>query len=312
MQTLIMSLSLLTLGIAPTALAGSDKLCVEVANEFMPGECSVKVIWNRLTDATVGDTPLDFPPPFNYSIQGTFFDANGRVISDQSTLGDCSNVHAKEQSDCRFGSKVFPYKMKVAPGAGTGGDFLQFNYGDLEWHTNPNPSDGRKFVGDKAKGDGPWCNLKTDWTKWSGEMETDGESFVLPSTYDKTKDQKVETREVECSFACDVFVVDARPGKGSFKKCSEKNTNPVDCPLPISIPVPGPPMPVPIPIPCIPVPCAPPLVVPPVPPLPPIANGTITGTLPNLPPPPTTMPVRAKTTIETRTRTTSLDDGQGQ
>ncbi|KAK6521229.1 hypothetical protein TWF506_001454 [Arthrobotrys conoides] len=304
-------LSLLALAIAPTAFADSDKLCIEVPDNFMPGRCSIKMNWNRhyinrplsKNDTANSPVPSDF-----YSIKGFFLDGNRKIVSGQGFSWGCSRMLSSTENGCSFASQFLPHEMKVNYDMEE--RFLQFEYGNLKWHTNPTP-DGQNFVNQthEPRNRGrPWCYDANSWSEVGGKVEGDTETerqLLDISPRSKSEAKKIEKRRVECFFPCDIFIVDTRPGKGSVKKCPKSNIDPPPMPTPIP-PVPSlPPVP--------PIPPVPP--VPPVPSLPPtVVEPNTTGTLPTPPPVATVSIIEWQPRIETitisRTRTSSSESGE--
>ncbi|KAK6502947.1 hypothetical protein TWF481_007985 [Arthrobotrys musiformis] len=319
MRAKILEVSLLLSCVTQAALADPDHptTCIEVEQNFVPGQCSIKLAWVR--GRAIETNGAIF---YLSNLRGGIFDANKTRIADEPDYESQNcytflNTRADlvSRADCVFGSKFLPQKLVVSPTSD--GENLELTYEGRIWDT--------ESVDYGEYG----CKFDSDWA-FGPKRPEEGEDQGIFSDPPLMTGSSTVSLEVECVFPCEHFLVDVRPGKGKHRKCRSeaKPSPPAPCkPVNVPLPVPAPCAPVVVPgapLPCIPVPCIQPEVSP-MPSLVPVPNA-ISINIPNQtpdvkpggpvtqPPASAAAPVAApeKTTIETRIRSASSSDQEDQ
>ncbi|KAF3170590.1 hypothetical protein TWF751_006753 [Orbilia oligospora] len=195
--------ALLFLATIPPAFDAST--CLELSDEevFKAGECTIKVLWQKVQHWTSDLEPNN--SKLRDRIAAEVYDARGTKISTQ-TLKDfefCTGHpggERKVQSGLGIPILLSPQHRR---------EYLQFWFGNLGWHTDPFPRKGPSFVGDDVKDRRPWCsvNMRPQWMIIPFNR-ADGGLFSDPTLH-----SIVESR-IECIFQCErinINVNDLKP-----------------------------------------------------------------------------------------------------
>ncbi|RVD80243.1 uncharacterized protein DFL_008144 [Arthrobotrys flagrans] len=150
-------LRILALTIAPLSVDAST--CFEIADSdnFNTGICTIKTTWQKITYHK--DDEVSGEPAIRDRIASEIFDSRGTKISAKN-MDDFQWCRGYQGQECEWHSSL-PFLVLVSPQHRI--EYLQFWFGDIGWHTNPNPSEGPKYLGDDVKDKRPWCGVYTDW-----------------------------------------------------------------------------------------------------------------------------------------------------
>ncbi|KAK6331807.1 hypothetical protein TWF718_002349 [Orbilia javanica] len=173
------SLFIAALTIAPINYANAD--CVQLNEYFRHGECYLDTYWSKVTMAFTKPKLLDW-------VRVKMYDSMGQNIYDDEFSPSCNGHKGHE---CVFQGRGLNHPLLVSPQHRI--EYVQFWYGDLGWHTNPNPTEGPKFVGEDVRDRRPWC-WEGNWEPRTKEGWDDIDDFEYVST--------IEEKRIECFFDC--------------------------------------------------------------------------------------------------------------
>ncbi|EGX46846.1 hypothetical protein AOL_s00097g272 [Orbilia oligospora ATCC 24927] len=152
--------------------------CIEVPQDYVPGECSVAVMWHKITLYEI---------EYRESREGMITDWISANIRDPLNRQITNNVYVNCRGypgmECVFNSGT-PQQLVISPQHRR--EYLQFWFGDLGWNTDPEPMAGPTFVGEGAKDRRPYCGVYTDWKL----LEYDGDD---KKSYKDDPDRTVNT-----------------------------------------------------------------------------------------------------------------------
>lgn len=129
--------------------------CFQIPETFKSGECTMKLTWHKNTYYWNDD--VSNLPAIRDFIQIQILDSLGKGISWDTTWQLCFGYRGW---GCKFPSAL-PYDLVVSPQHRR--EYIQFYYGNIGWHTDPDPPEGWKYLGDDVKNQRPWCGVYTEW-----------------------------------------------------------------------------------------------------------------------------------------------------
>ncbi|KAK6362720.1 hypothetical protein TWF730_000176 [Orbilia blumenaviensis] len=188
-------LLLLATALAPTFTA-ADTSCVQVPPERMPGACTVRVEWRKITHFS--NDPESGKRRIQDHVAAEILDSGGTRISNEGidNFIYCSGSGGRE---CKFQSKL-PHEMIMSPQHRR--EYMQFYYGSMAWHTDPVPLQGPGYTGPNPQNSVPWCSVYTDW-----ELLPPGSNNRYGPPYESNDISSVEKRSIECKFACGMATI---------------------------------------------------------------------------------------------------------
>ncbi|KAK6506302.1 hypothetical protein TWF506_011219 [Arthrobotrys conoides] len=189
-------LAVLIITTAPIHYVDAD--CIEVPVNYVRGQCTVSVTWNKVTLYEV-DYRESREGIIEDWLQANIWDPLQKQISNNLY----TNCRGYPGTECNFTSGL-PHVLKISPQHRR--EYLQFWYGDsLGWNTDPEPMLGPTFVGEsEAKGRTPYCPTYTDWNLLPYDSP-DGKKYLSdPNGTVNT----IHRREVQCIFDCGLINFD--------------------------------------------------------------------------------------------------------
>ncbi|KAK6357629.1 hypothetical protein TWF718_001937 [Orbilia javanica] len=192
----------LLLALTTVSITVNASTCIEIpGDDLVPGECTIRVIWQKITHHS--KDPENGQIKIRDRVAAEIFDTAG-VRASEKSLNDFQSCRGDAGQECRIDSKLHD-QMLLSPQHGR--EYMQFRYGEMGWHTDPNPLEGPKYLGDDVSDKRPWCGVYSDWVRVLG----DGPGGKYTNDSDIAS---IEARAIECQFICgylNIFPEDYKP-----------------------------------------------------------------------------------------------------